>query len=191
MSKVRILFDGINQCYPLFYLLLALIQKYPTLASHIAKDAEIASNQTFDNAVVKVRKGKERLLSVDEKELSIIYFFLFPWNKHMRLMMLNSPKKQSILQPLFCRDEQCGQEARREPNPSSYVPLLHLSPTSNIVERLFSVAKNVLSDNRKSMTPYHLELLLLFLRCNKSLWDEVTIQEILDRPRTEDIDDSI
>ena len=65
-----------------------------------------------------------------------------------------------------------------------------VSPTSNIVERLFSVAKNVLSDNRKRMPPYHLEL-LLFLRCNKSLWDEVTTQEILDRPRTEDIDDSI
>jgi hypothetical protein len=51
---------------------------------------------------------------------------------------------------------------------------LHLSSTTNIVERLFSV-----------MTPYHLEL-LLFLRSNKSLWTEVTRQEILDKPPTSD-----
>jgi hypothetical protein len=35
------------------------------------------------------------------------------------------------------------------------------------------------------MTPYHLEL-LLFLRSNKSLWTEVTLQEILDKPPTSD-----
>ena len=33
------------------------------------------------------------------------------------------------------------------------------------------------------MTPYHLEL-VLFIRCNKSLWNELTIQEILDTPPT-------
>lgn len=78
-------------------------------------------------------------------------------------------------------EEQAAKRAKVEPMKSLYVPLMHLSPTSNIVERLFSIAKHVLSDRRKGMTPYHLEL-LLFLRCDKSLWSEMTLQEILDRP---------
>ncbi len=37
------------------------------------------------------------------------------------------------------------------------------------VERLWSVAKNVLKDNRKSMTPLLFEA-LLFLKVNNSYW---------------------
>ena len=36
-----------------------------------------------------------------------------------------------------------------------------------------------MTDRRKSMTPYHREL-LLFLRMNKDLWSAVDIQTIID-----------
>ena len=62
---------------------------------------------------------------------------------------------------------------------SKYRKLDYILPTSNIVERLFSRAKIIMADRRKSMTPYHLEL-LLFLRMNKDLWSAGDIQDIID-----------
>lgn len=59
-----------------------------------------------------------------------------------------------------------------------YVDLKWVQSTSNIVERLFSKARLILTDYRKSMKPCHFELLLL-LKCNRSLWsleDLVTVE---------------
>ena len=54
-------------------------------------------------------------------------------------------------------------------------PLIeHILPTSNMVERLFSRAKIIIADKRKSIAPYHLEV-LLFLCLDKDLWDVVDI----------------
>jgi hypothetical protein len=61
--------------------------------------------------------------------------------------------------------------------------LKHCLTTSNIVERLFSRAKLILSERRKSMSPYHLEL-LLFLRANQELWNDYTIQDCYDNPES-------
>ena len=38
-----------------------------------------------------------------------------------------------------------------------------------------------MNDRRKSMEPYHLEL-LIFLRTNRNLWDYGTIQELVEDP---------
>lgn len=54
---------------------------------------------------------------------------------------------------------------------TNYMDLKFVPPTSNIVERLFSQAKLYMTPLRKSMEPKHLEM-LLFLRCNRNLWDE-------------------
>ena len=61
---------------------------------------------------------------------------------------------------------------------SKYRSLNHLSPTSNIVDRLFSRAKLFMTDQRKLMAPYRLGI-LLFLRSNKSLWSSSTLDDIL------------
>jgi hypothetical protein len=69
--------------------------------------------------------------------------------------------------------------------PSAYlisVNVNHVYSTTNIVERLFSRAKIVLSDLRNRMTPRHLED-VLYLRVNRHLWNEGTIQAIMDRPQ--------
>ena len=56
-----------------------------------------------------------------------------------------------------------------------------VSPTSNCVERLFSMAKRTMSSSRKNMGPESLEGTLL-LRLNSDLWlrsAPVIIQEIM------------
>jgi hypothetical protein len=53
---------------------------------------------------------------------------------------------------------------------TSYRCLNHVSATSNVVERLFSHAKHVMTDERRCMDPSTLEALLL-LRFNRDMWD--------------------
>ena len=51
-----------------------------------------------------------------------------------------------------------------------YQPMEWLNPTSNAVERLFSGAKNVVSDQRMSMLPMNLEETLLYIHSVGHKW---------------------
>ena len=53
---------------------------------------------------------------------------------------------------------------------SYYKDLDYIPSISNVVERLFSSAKLVLTDTRESMTPYTFEC-VLFLKFNEAMWD--------------------
>jgi hypothetical protein len=71
------------------------------------------------------------------------------------------------------------QSEQRCPIPT--VPVHHILPASNIVERLFSIAKLIKCDNRKDMLPANLDR-LLFLRYNFKRWGQETVQACLDLP---------
>ena len=52
-----------------------------------------------------------------------------------------------------------------------------LLPTSNIVERFFSLAGFTFSDNRQQLTPANFEM-QLFLKLNRKFWDEELVSEV-------------
>jgi len=60
----------------------------------------------------------------------------------------------------------------------------HISPTSNIVERLFSNAKLIMTDQRRCMDPTTLETILM-LKLNKDLWDARDIEMLRRRAADE------
>jgi hypothetical protein len=62
--------------------------------------------------------------------------------------------------------------------PSLYVDLNFVLPTSNVVKRLFSVAKYILTDTRKHMHPSNFEM-IIFLRTNSSYWNVDTVAEAI------------
>lgn len=53
------------------------------------------------------------------------------------------------------------------------------------LERIWSLAKNILSDNRKLMEPVVFEA-LLFLKVNRSYWDIEAVQEAMAKARNEE-----
>lgn len=65
---------------------------------------------------------------------------------------------------------QAFKKQRIEKGESAYIDTRFITPTSNDVERLFSLAKRTYADNRKSMTVRTLES-LLFLKANRDHWD--------------------
>jgi hypothetical protein len=56
--------------------------------------------------------------------------------------------------------------------------------TSVNCERLFSLAKHILTDTRKNTSPILFEV-LLFLKVNRSLWDSTTVSKAMGRTRCE------
>jgi len=61
-----------------------------------------------------------------------------------------------------------------------YSPIYHISPTSNVCERLFSQASLVYNDRRKSMTMETFEM-IVFLKANDRYWNmnTHTLDEII------------
>ena len=55
------------------------------------------------------------------------------------------------------------------------------------VERLWSIATNVLTDERKNTSPLMLEA-LLFLRVNERLWDASTVKQAMHMARNDRIE---
>ena len=66
-----------------------------------------------------------------------------------------------------------------------YRETAHVIPTSNLVERLFSKAKHIQTDDRKRMELRRLEE-VLYLQYNRSLWAERTVQDALTRVEREE-----
>lgn len=73
---------------------------------------------------------------------------------------------------------------------NEYRSTYHVSPTSNIVERLFSVAGIIMRPHRRQMDPWSLELLIM-LRANKDMWNYGTLQKIIDTRKKENRDAAI
>ena len=61
---------------------------------------------------------------------------------------------------------------------NEYEDTTFISPTRNVVERLFSVTRAVLTDQRGNLTPFHFEM-KLFLHINRELWDAGLTNELL------------
>ena len=83
----------------------------------------------------------------------------------------------AVAQRLHDRN-QARKRARMMRTSSKYRSTKHVCSTTNMVERLFSRAKLVMTDLRGSVYPRNLEM-SMFLRANRHLWDEVVVQRAI------------
>ena len=67
-----------------------------------------------------------------------------------------------------------------ESSESKYLDVRHIFPTSNICERTFSVANNVLGERRRAILPVNFEM-QMSLKFNSSLWSFEDIDKIVNR----------
>ena len=73
---------------------------------------------------------------------------------------------------------------------NEYRSTFHVSPTSNIVECLFSITGIIMRPHLRYMDPWSLELLIM-LRANKGMWGYGTLQAIIDRRKEHNRDAAI
>ena len=70
-------------------------------------------------------------------------------------------------------------------NSSGYINTKFLLPTSNDVERLFSMTKIIFNTKRRSLNPLTLEA-LVFLKRNRSLWNLAQVGVVVNEISGED-----
>ena len=136
------------------------------------EEAEIVHSPLFERAIVKLQKGDEN--SLDDNEKRVLSVFKIP-------VIVSEIEDDSSGEDNFIKramSEVISRKKRRVFQ-SSYRSVLHVIPTSNMVERLFSIARGVLEDKRKRLLPRNVEL-ILYLRMNWKLWNAETIQDIVD-----------
>ena len=118
--------------------------------------------------------------------------FLLPPTENTPSSISNSSSTQSTLsfaQQIKSKISTSSQApSKSQPKASKYRSTLHVSPTSNDVERLFSMSKRTVSDTRKHMGPESLEATLM-LRLNSALWiapyGPRMIQEVVNSAKAE------
>jgi hypothetical protein len=76
------------------------------------------------------------------------------------------------------------QRMQQQSMSSGYLDTRFLLPTSNHVERLFSMSKRLFSTKRRRLLPRTLEA-LVFLKQNRSLWDLSLVASIVNEDRAE------
>jgi hypothetical protein len=142
----------------------SLLEKYPDMGYYISSDSTFVHSFEFENGIVQVLQESDDL-SLAEKRL------LEPF------LQSNEPITISPTKPTSLSVQGLNRTKRRKVV-AEYVSLEHIPPTSNIVERLFSAARLVLTDYRKSMDPYTFEC-IMFLKVNRSKWDINLVSKIV------------
>ena len=109
-----------------------LIDLFPSMKSHLAADAPTVHNRDFENAVIKIQTNKEdKKLTATETKAVKVY-----------LLAPNAEEEYgSEVDDFTDMIARLEKEAKASKAKSKYRSLAHISPTSFVVERLFSRAK--------------------------------------------------
>ncbi|KAG3156279.1 hypothetical protein PC128_g21905 [Phytophthora cactorum] len=148
--EVRALFD-------------ALLQQFRVFAKYLDSSATIVEDPYFESAVVKFQRG--RPLGCQEKvALSVLK------------VASGGPSADN---PDDSFAECVLKRARVSEQTDKYILVAAIPPTSNIVERLFSMARAMIGLKRHSLQPTMVEV-MLFLKVNISYWDVNVVHDVLE-----------
>ena len=158
-----------------------LEEDYPELSGHLATDAEIVENVEFERAVVKIAKG---LILTEEQRESVRGLMVPAASVGTGTVVIgtsitvSNEGELSYAQKVEQRIKR--KKISNDAIASRYINLGILAGTSVACERLFSVAKNILTDTRKSTSPVVFEAILL-LKMNRLEWDVHTMGRAMGR----------
>lgn len=143
--------------------------------SYIQEKSHIATDDTFETGVVKVQRGDISAMTPEEKEAC----------SRLKLSASNS-REESCRTNLTMADRIAAKKRHRENNKEEYMNCGFILGSVAEVERLWSVAGNVLANNRSSMTPLLFEC-LMFLKVNSSYWDINLVSDAMKISRSEKV----
>ncbi|ETP25892.1 hypothetical protein F441_01293 [Phytophthora nicotianae CJ01A1] len=145
-------------------LLDGLIAVKPILKTYIGASANIIHSPAFESGCCKVLAGDAAKLLRGEKTA------LGPFLQGLEC----EPQAVALQKEGFA--ERILKKRKIKPCVASYPLVSAIPPTSNRVERLFSVARAMIGHERQALSPLAVEM-LLFLKVNASYWDV----EVVDR----------
>lgn len=120
----------------------------------------------FEAAVVKVLAGEAAMLTLEESAQLKPFEVPAPTRE-----VVTSTGTDGFADSILKRRKIAAEQ-------STYKLVSAIPPTSNKVERLFSVARGVLRHQRRRLSPMTLEM-ILFLKVNAIYWDVSTVEASL------------
>jgi hypothetical protein len=162
-----------------------LDRRYPiACGTYLKKEYTREEWRPFESGVVKIQGGQENLLTDAEKEalapLLLRQVDVEEGNDNALDEGEGSPGgaagffKRAVRQRL--------NEIPASASTSKYINVNFVSPVDNVCERLFSNTRKVWREDRKKMTPAHMEVMMV-LKINRDLWDDRTVFKIRNNPR--------
>jgi hypothetical protein len=150
-------------------LLESVIAEFPEFPfeDFISMDAKIVAHPFFESAVVKIQNHKESELSLREEEAVSAL-----------LKAAGDCEEDDLGDLSFAQKALKKRRVSVNRNSSRFINTLFLSPTSNEVERLFSMTARVFSVKRRQLLPRTLES-LVFLKRNRALWNLPLVSQIV------------
>ena len=138
-----------------------------TLVNHLAPDARIVKNKSFEDALVKIQRGELDRLT-DPEKLAMEPFV-------PDVLPVAPPVAAAAPAPglNFAAVHAITKRQCRRPD-RDYGDLSYIPATSNLVERFFSLAKNIQGTNRQCLLPSMLET-IAFLKVNRWMWSQSTV----------------
>ncbi len=139
--------------------------EYPDMEHYLAPESDIVNNPKFESGLVKILARNHLSLTSEEKRAV----------SNLLKTTSSSPSSQGnenseTSQMGYFEELQKRKRQRLSDEQVRYVDCSFCVATSNVVERLFSACKHVLTDQRKCMSPIMFEA-LIFLKVNREIWD--------------------
>ncbi|EGZ28700.1 hypothetical protein PHYSODRAFT_248221 [Phytophthora sojae] len=144
-----------------------LIAAKPSYARYLVPRADIVHSPDFEAGCVKVLKGQAKRLTRVEKAALERFLAAPPAGE--------GEQEEKVEEASISFVERLQKRRRLEEHQPCYELLASIPPTSNDVERFFSIARATFGLQRHAMQPYTLEM-LLFLRQNADYWDARTVE---------------
>ncbi|ETP54358.1 hypothetical protein F442_00887 [Phytophthora nicotianae P10297] len=142
-----------------------LIALKPKFATYLGPQAEIVHSPDFESGCVRVLRGlQDRLTRAEEAVLG-------------PFVRLAEHTDEDFDDDVLSFVERLRKRRRLAEPSVSYEQLKTIPPTSNVVERFFSVARVTFGQQRHGLLPATLEM-ILFLRENRCYWDSSTVDSI-------------
>ena len=158
IADARVLFDAVATTYPM-------------MKDRLSPQARIIDNPRFESGILKVQNKREGDLNGLEKTA------LRDFQKCANDLE-KSDRVDTSSQNFAMRALKRMKISEETTSASNYLDLRFILATSNICERLFSVAGYTLSDRRKSLLPVNFEI-QLFLNVNARFWSIADIYELI------------
>lgn len=148
----------------------SLIDEFPIFEfrSYLDTSASIVHNTSFEDAIIHIQSGNEHELLDIEKDTV------------RSLILPNSQEGDAEADDstLSFAERALKRQRHQQCKVSAYINTNFLLPTSNHVERLFSMAKRVFSPKRRRLQHRTLEA-LIFLKQNRSLWNMALVATVV------------
>jgi len=182
--------NSLSDCRYIIDTLLEEIEKYSSDSSsalyncklkdkYIGTSAQIMTDPVFESGVIKIQRNEYQSITINK-------------NRACKKLRIQNAIYTAPENPTFqtMAEKVAAKKKRKLEATTKYMNCSFILGSVAEVERLWSIAKNILRDNRKSMTPIVFES-LLFLKVNSKYWNQALVSEAMRACRSTKVEKQI